>query len=128
MAESISEGTLSAFTKRKGDHVDEDEEIATIETDKIDVSLSAPQAGCVAEIVVAEGDAVLVAQEVALIEPDTLDEHEKHAQGRKGVRSSRTAVDDIVKASQEESSLMNSEPHSSPILHVPPRKQTRVAP
>ena len=34
MAESISEGTLSTFSKQVGDHVEQDEEIASIETDK----------------------------------------------------------------------------------------------
>ena len=35
MAESISEGTLKQFTKQVGDFVEQDEEIATIETDKV---------------------------------------------------------------------------------------------
>ena len=35
MAESISEGTLSSFSKQPGDHVERDEEIASIETDKV---------------------------------------------------------------------------------------------
>lgn len=35
MAESISEGTLKGFTKQVGDYVEQDEEIATIETDKV---------------------------------------------------------------------------------------------
>lgn len=35
MAESISEGTLSSFSKQPGDHVEQDEEIASIETDKV---------------------------------------------------------------------------------------------
>ena len=35
MAESISEGTLSSFTKQVGDQVEQDEEIASIETDKV---------------------------------------------------------------------------------------------
>ena len=34
MAESISEGTLKQWSKQIGDHVEQDEEIATIETDK----------------------------------------------------------------------------------------------
>ena len=34
MAESISEGTLKQFSKQIGDYVEQDEEIATIETDK----------------------------------------------------------------------------------------------
>ena len=35
MAESISEGTLKQFTKSVGDYVELDEELATIETDKV---------------------------------------------------------------------------------------------
>lgn len=35
MAESISEGTLKQFNKQIGDYVEQDEEIATIETDKV---------------------------------------------------------------------------------------------
>lgn len=35
MAESISEGTLKQFTKQVGEYVEQDEEIATIETDKV---------------------------------------------------------------------------------------------
>lgn len=34
MAESISEGTLTQFSKQIGDFVEQDEELATIETDK----------------------------------------------------------------------------------------------
>lgn len=35
MAESISEGTLKTWNKKVGDHVEADEEIASIETDKV---------------------------------------------------------------------------------------------
>jgi hypothetical protein len=35
MAESITEGTLKSFSKQVGDFVEQDEEIATIETDKV---------------------------------------------------------------------------------------------
>lgn len=35
MAESISEGTLKQFSKQVGDYVERDEELATIETDKV---------------------------------------------------------------------------------------------
>jgi 2-oxoglutarate dehydrogenase E2 component (dihydrolipoamide succinyltransferase) len=69
MAESISEGTLSTFTKQVGDYVELDEEIASIETDKIDVSVNAPEAGTITELLVNEGDTVTVGQEIAKIEP-----------------------------------------------------------
>lgn len=35
MAESISEGTLKSWLKQPGDSVEADEEVATIETDKV---------------------------------------------------------------------------------------------
>jgi 2-oxoglutarate dehydrogenase E2 component (dihydrolipoamide succinyltransferase) len=35
MAESITEGTLKQWSKKIGDYVEQDEEIATIETDKV---------------------------------------------------------------------------------------------
>ena len=35
MAESISEGTLKTWQKKVGDRVEQDEEVATIETDKV---------------------------------------------------------------------------------------------
>lgn len=69
MAESISEGTLSSFSKQVGDYVELDEEIASIETDKIDVSVNAPQAGTITELLVSEGDTVTVGQEIAKLEP-----------------------------------------------------------
>lgn len=40
MAESISEGTLKQWLKKKGEYVELDEEVATIETDKVRSSLS----------------------------------------------------------------------------------------
>jgi 2-oxoglutarate dehydrogenase E2 component (dihydrolipoamide succinyltransferase) len=42
MAESISEGTLKQWSKKIGDFVEQDEEIATIETDKVRLSLAGP--------------------------------------------------------------------------------------
>ena len=35
MAESITEGTLKQWQKKLGEHVEQDEEVATIETDKV---------------------------------------------------------------------------------------------
>jgi hypothetical protein len=40
MAESISEGTLKQWSKQIGDFVEQDEEIATIETDKVRSALT----------------------------------------------------------------------------------------
>ncbi|OKL62838.1 hypothetical protein UA08_02103 [Talaromyces atroroseus] len=69
MAESITEGTLKQFTKQVGDFVERDEEIATIETDKIDVSVNAPESGTIKELLVNEEDTVVVGQELVKLEP-----------------------------------------------------------
>ncbi|KAI0467228.1 2-oxoacid dehydrogenase acyltransferase [Xylaria cf. heliscus] len=69
MAESITEGTLKQWNKQVGDYVELDEEIATIETDKIDVAVNAPQAGILKELLANEEDTVVVDQEIAKIEP-----------------------------------------------------------
>jgi 2-oxoglutarate dehydrogenase E2 component (dihydrolipoamide succinyltransferase) len=68
MAESISEGTLKQFSKGVGDFVEQDEELATIETDKIDVAVNAPEAGTIKEILVSEEDTVVVGQEIIRLE------------------------------------------------------------
>ncbi|KAJ7314911.1 dihydrolipoamide succinyltransferase [Mycena albidolilacea] len=69
MAESITEGTLKSWLKQVGDSVAADEEIATIETDKIDVSVNAPQAGKIVELLAQEEDTVTVGQDLFRIEP-----------------------------------------------------------
>ncbi|AEO67775.1 d4de8930-3693-4901-87e2-8fab973b0805 [Thermothielavioides terrestris] len=68
MAESISEGTLKQWNKAVGDFVEQDEEIATIETDKIDVAVNAPEAGIIKEFFVNEEDTVTVGQDLVRIE------------------------------------------------------------
>ncbi|KAF1946457.1 dihydrolipoyllysine-residue succinyltransferase component of 2-oxoglutarate dehydrogenase-like protein complex [Clathrospora elynae] len=69
MAESITEGTLKQWSKQVGDYVEQDEEIATIETDKIDVSVNAPEAGTIQEFLVNEEDTVTVGQDLLRLEP-----------------------------------------------------------
>ncbi|KAF1843807.1 dihydrolipoyllysine-residue succinyltransferase component of 2-oxoglutarate dehydrogenase-like protein complex [Cucurbitaria berberidis CBS 394.84] len=69
MAESITEGTLKQWSKQVGDYVEQDEEIATIETDKIDVSVNAPEAGTIKEFLVNEEDTVTVGQDLVKMEP-----------------------------------------------------------
>ncbi|EMG50173.1 KGD2 Dihydrolipoamide succinyltransferase component of 2-oxoglutarate dehydrogenase complex [Candida maltosa Xu316] len=68
MAESITEGTLAGFNKEIGDFVSQDETIATIETDKIDVEVNAPVSGTITEFLVDVDATVEVGQEIIKIE------------------------------------------------------------
>lgn len=67
MAESITEGTLKQFSKAVGDYVEVDEELATIETDKIDVSVNSTESGTIEELLVKEEDTVTVGQDLVKI-------------------------------------------------------------
>src|SRR6266481_6062377 len=58
MGESIVEGTLTKWLKKAGDHVERDEPLFEISTDKVDTEIPSPSAGTLAEIVVEEGKTV----------------------------------------------------------------------
>src|SRR5437773_5326994 len=58
MGESIVEGTLTKWLKKPGDHVDRDEPLFEISTDKVDTEIPSPAAGTLAEVLVEEGKTV----------------------------------------------------------------------
>ncbi|EAU89463.2 dihydrolipoamide succinyltransferase [Coprinopsis cinerea okayama7 len=74
MAESISEGTLKSWLKQEGETVAADEEVATIETDKIDVQVNAPKSGKIVKLLASEEDTVTVGQDLFIIEPGEVGE------------------------------------------------------
>ncbi|KAJ8532555.1 hypothetical protein K7X08_012478 [Anisodus acutangulus] len=67
MGESISDGTLAKFLKNIGDRVDVDEPIAQIETDKVTIDVTSPEAGVIQKFVAQEGDTVEPGNRVAII-------------------------------------------------------------
>jgi len=58
MGESIVEGTLTKWLKKPGEHVERDEPLFEISTDKVDTEIPAPVAGTLAEVLVEEGKTV----------------------------------------------------------------------
>ncbi|PHT43957.1 hypothetical protein CQW23_17982 [Capsicum baccatum] len=67
MGESISDGTLAKFLKNVGDRVEVDEPIAQIETDKVTIDVTSPEAGVIQKFVAKEGDTVEPGNKVAVI-------------------------------------------------------------
>ncbi|KAL3364666.1 hypothetical protein AABB24_013445 [Solanum stoloniferum] len=67
MGESISDGTLAKFLKNVGDRVEIDEPIAQIETDKVTIDVTSPEAGVIQKFVAKEGDTVEPGNKVAII-------------------------------------------------------------
>ncbi|MGA9295522.1 MAG: 2-oxoglutarate dehydrogenase, E2 component, dihydrolipoamide succinyltransferase [Ignavibacteriaceae bacterium] len=68
MGESVSEGTIIKWHKKKGDKVKRDEIIFEISTDKVDTEIPSPADGILSEIKANEGDTVEVGSVVAVIE------------------------------------------------------------
>ena len=58
MGESIVEGTLTKWLKKPGEHVERDEPLFEISTDKVDTEIPSPAAGTLAEMLVEEGKTV----------------------------------------------------------------------
>jgi len=67
MGESITEGTVSKWLKQVGDHVEKDEAVLEISTDKVDAEVPSPGAGILLEIRHQEGETVEVGTVVAVI-------------------------------------------------------------
>ena len=58
MGESIVEGTLTKWLKKPGEHVERDEPLFEISTDKVDTEIPAPTSGVLQEVLVEEGECI----------------------------------------------------------------------
>ena len=58
LGESVSEATVAKWMKKAGEAVKKDETLVELETDKVSVEVSAPEAGVLSEIVAIEGATV----------------------------------------------------------------------
>jgi len=70
MGESIAEGTITKWLKNVGDHVDRDEPLFEISTDKVDAEIPSPAAGTLTEVRFKEGETVEVNTVVAVLDGD----------------------------------------------------------
>src|SRR5437870_234847 len=70
MGESIAEGTITKWLKNVGDHVDRDEPLFEISTDKVDAEIPSPAAGTLTDIKFKEGETVEVNTVVAVLDGD----------------------------------------------------------
>jgi pyruvate dehydrogenase E2 component (dihydrolipoamide acetyltransferase) len=68
MGESVAEGTITRWMKKVGDHVDRDEPLFEISTDKVDAEIPSPAAGILSKILVQENQTVEVNTVVAEID------------------------------------------------------------
>ncbi len=67
MGDSVSEGTVLEWRKHEGDHIEADETLVEISTDKVDAEVPSPAAGTLVKIHAAEGETVTVGAVLAEI-------------------------------------------------------------
>ena len=67
MGVSVSEGTITKWSKQVGETIEADETLLEISTDKVDTEVPSPASGVVSEILVQEGETVEVGTVLARI-------------------------------------------------------------
>ena len=67
LGESVTEGTVTRWLKAEGDHVNVDEPLLEVSTDKVDTEIPSPVSGTLQKIVVAVDATVPVGAELAII-------------------------------------------------------------
>ncbi|PIK29311.1 dihydrolipoyllysine-residue succinyltransferase [Bacillus siamensis] len=67
LAESISEGTIAQWLKQPGDYVEQGEYLLELETDKVNVELTAEESGVLKEVLKDSGDTVQVGEIIGTI-------------------------------------------------------------
>jgi pyruvate dehydrogenase E2 component (dihydrolipoamide acetyltransferase) len=70
LGESVTEGTVTRWLKREGEHVEADEPLLEVSTDKVDTEIPSPVSGVLRGITVAEDETVAVGAELAVIDED----------------------------------------------------------
>jgi len=68
LGESITQATIIKWLVREGDHVEEDDNLLDIATDKVDSEIPSPVAGTVKKILFKENDVVPVGTVIAIID------------------------------------------------------------
>jgi 2-oxoglutarate dehydrogenase E2 component (dihydrolipoamide succinyltransferase) len=117
LAESISEGTVAQWLKKEGDAVVKGEDLVELETDKVNIEISAERDGILKNIKVEPGDTVSVGDVIASIvegnasaETDSKTEEKPAAEesAQKQEQSSEKAV------AEDEESKASDRPIASP--------------
>jgi 2-oxoglutarate dehydrogenase E2 component (dihydrolipoamide succinyltransferase) len=67
LGESVSEGTVTRWLKAEGDHVNVDEPLLEVSTDKVDTEIPSPVSGTLQRIIVQVDQTVAVGAELAVI-------------------------------------------------------------
>src|SRR5437773_12376592 len=97
LSDTMTEGTLVAWKKKKGDQVSAGEVLAEIETDKATMDWESPEDGTLAEIYVEEAGKVNVGDKIAII----------GGEGEEGTKKEEEAEHPEEKEEEEKAAAIN---------------------
>jgi pyruvate dehydrogenase E2 component (dihydrolipoamide acetyltransferase) len=130
LSDTMTEGTLVAWKKKKGDNVSAGEVLAEIETDKATMEWESPEDGTLAEIYVEEGGKVNVGDKIAFIGGEGEEapkEEEKGTEEKPGVEEEKKEEKpDELKAKEKEPK--NEEPKKEPEKKGEQKKEKKEKP
>jgi pyruvate dehydrogenase E2 component (dihydrolipoamide acetyltransferase) len=101
LSDTMTEGTLVAWKKKKGDQVSAGEVLAEIETDKATMEWESAEDGTLTEIYVQEGGKVNVGDKIAFIRAEGEEAPKQKAPDQKKQEEPKTAEQETKKAQAE---------------------------
>lgn len=127
LSDTMTDGTLVAWKKKKGDRISVGEVIAEIETDKATMEWESPEDGTLTEIYVEEGGKVNVGDRIAFIggegEAAPTEGGEADKRAEPGVKEEKKAVSKNKARTEKQKSLPGEEKEAGPPLPRESRKE-----
>lgn len=125
MAESITSGTLSAWEKAVGDWVDEGDNVASIETDKVEIPVNSPVPGTIRQLYAKVGETVEVGCDLFRVELGNAPAPKKEVNGLKessGIAKQEAKKEERVQLAQPP--VVNVEAkEKQPVVNVEAKEQ-----
>ncbi|TMW73488.1 2-oxoglutarate dehydrogenase complex dihydrolipoyllysine-residue succinyltransferase [Alteribacter natronophilus] len=117
LAESVTEGTVAQWLKQPGDKVNKGDDLVELETDKVNVEISADEAGTLLEALFEEGDTVKVGDIIAKLDESGSGDSsagDKQEEQAKDTKEEPKAKEEQPKPASEKSSDEGSEDAGGP--------------
>jgi pyruvate dehydrogenase E2 component (dihydrolipoamide acetyltransferase) len=121
LSDTMTEGTLVAWRKKKGDKVSAGEVLAEIETDKATMEWESPEDGTLAEIYVEEGGKVNVGDRIAFIGGEGEEPPNKKEKAPKKEEKAQAETEKPAAAAREE--METAPPQEEKSKRVEPQKK-----
>jgi pyruvate dehydrogenase E2 component (dihydrolipoamide acetyltransferase) len=135
LSDTMTEGTLVAWKKKKGDHVSAGEVLAEIETDKATMEWESPEDGTLTEIYIEEGGKVNVGDRIAFIggegeeapKKEEKDEKEKKPEGKEEEKEKAEEKKKTEPEAEKEEKEEKAKPEKEEAKKAPEKKEEKAA-